>query len=86
MLDFVVGWEVACCRLTHTGAIPPGPNWKVAVAAALANARFALPSALPVLPTYYDCHRAPALWPLPGYCRLSKDLLLFAFDRSNDQR
>jgi hypothetical protein len=20
--------------------------------------------ALPVLPTYYDCHRAPALWPL----------------------
>jgi hypothetical protein len=27
-------------------------------------ARCPLRHALPVLPTYYDCHRAPALWPL----------------------
>jgi hypothetical protein len=31
----------------------------------------------PVPPTYYDCYRAPVLWPL--LCRLSTDLLLFVF-------
>jgi hypothetical protein len=43
----------------------PDPHWQGrGQGVAEAAAHFALLCQLPVLPTYYDCHHAPALWPL----------------------
>jgi hypothetical protein len=77
-------WLLACllaCCLTYPHRGNSARSALAGQGAAAEAARCPLRPALPVLPTYYDCHRAPALWPLlqvvhrpPSFCRCARRL------------